>query len=332
MGGYVIGVDGGGTKTHYALYNPQLGKLDLLQEGPSNHENMPGSFAELKQVLGKNLNTLLARNALEMSDVDIGVFGLGGVDTSRQADNISRVLTELGLKQFILCNDAYLGVKAGTVSGCGVCVICGSGGSVAAIDSAGRRIQIGGIGAISGDFGGGNCALVPNAIGCVYNELFRGHIKTMLTPLLFELLSIHDKRAMMDAITDRLIENEKCFTLAVSKLLFVAAGQGDEAALTLLKRSGVNYGEAVVGAVRELSFSKSEPVEIVFAGSLFVKEPLTTIRDALQTTLEALLPEFRFEYKLLCIPCVMGALLWALNELGVPGDRTDIEIKLLNHM
>jgi Predicted N-acetylglucosamine kinase len=74
MNGYVLGVDGGGTKTHYALYHPQTNHLDVLTAGPSNHEGMPGSFAQLKNELGENIYALLSKNHLAPDDIAMSML------------------------------------------------------------------------------------------------------------------------------------------------------------------------------------------------------------------------------------------------------------------
>jgi Predicted N-acetylglucosamine kinase len=324
MNGYVLGVDGGGTKTHYALYHPQTNHLDVLTAGPSNHEGMPGSFAQLKNELGENIYALLSKNHLAPDDIAMSMLGLSGVDTARQHQIISGILQELSLARFVLTNDAYLGIKAGAKSGSGICAINGSGCSVAAIDQAGGRVQVGGLGDYTCDFGGSH-SFVPFSVGAVYSELFRCGEPTLLTPMMMDLLAVKDKYAIVEEIALRLVTNRKPFILAISKLLFEACDKGDSVALGLLRQSGDSYAHSIAGAMRELAFQKDKPVEIILAGSLFTKQPNPAMPDALKSTLQTLQPEYEFDLKRLHTPNVAGALLWALDELNIQGHRAHVE-------
>lgn len=51
MKNYILGVDGGATKTHYALYDMDNKALEIIQGCASNHEVMDDGFVELEQVL-----------------------------------------------------------------------------------------------------------------------------------------------------------------------------------------------------------------------------------------------------------------------------------------
>lgn len=45
---YVLGVDGGGTKTHAVLFDGDGNLVDMVEWGPTNHESLREGFVELK--------------------------------------------------------------------------------------------------------------------------------------------------------------------------------------------------------------------------------------------------------------------------------------------
>lgn len=49
----VIGVDGGETKAHCALFDTDRNKIDMLSWGTTNYECLKGGFGELKEQSGK---------------------------------------------------------------------------------------------------------------------------------------------------------------------------------------------------------------------------------------------------------------------------------------
>jgi len=325
--GYVLGLDAGGTKTHCALYNFKSGQLDLKTWGVGNHEGLPGGFEQLHKELAANLVELIGRNNLAFSDIDMAVFGMGGVDTNEQHRIISEMLKKIGVARFILCNDAYLGVKAGAKSGCGICAINGTGASLAGIDDAGGRIQIGGFGEMSGDFGGASM-LVTMAIGCVYNELFRGHDKTSMTPAMMTLVGAENRHDFMEKLTALLGSGYGACILEICKILFGEAAKGDVIATGLLEKSGKAYAQAAAGAVRELAFKENKPIEIVLAGSLFTKGACKKQQETMETLLPELLGGRDFVLTPLDTPCVAGAVLWALDEIAVFGHREMVSKEL----
>ncbi|MCL2003554.1 MAG: hypothetical protein FWG72_06090 [Oscillospiraceae bacterium] len=320
---YVLGVDGGGTKTHCALYDADAGRLDLLPYGPTNHEGMAGGLDELPSVLRGMLRGLLVRNNITMRDIEMGVLGLAGVDTEEQHRVISGILTDLGMARFVLCNDAYLGIKAGSASGCGVCAISGTGSCITGMDAAGNRVQVGGLGAYTGDYGGSS-VLVPRAVGRVHDQLFREKPFTALTTAVFRWLDITDRGEFINLLTDRLHRDYTQTTYELCRILHITAEEGDEAARQILEESGESYAGGIAGAIGALSFPAGEPIEIVFAGSLFTKADSDLARKTAEKLLTKRFPARDLIFHKLDIPNVAGAVLWALSELGVENRRDNV--------
>ena len=80
---------------------------------------------------------------------------MAGVDTKYQKQKISEMIVQNGLKDFQLCNDGYLGIKAGIVSGVGITIINGTGCSFTGIGEIGEMMQVGGQAVVMDDIGGG---------------------------------------------------------------------------------------------------------------------------------------------------------------------------------
>ncbi len=318
---YVLGIDGGGSKTRCALYDADTGRLDLMPYGTTCHESLSGGFNDLPGVFRGMFRSLLSRNNIGFGDIEMGVIGLSGVDTPEQHRIVSEMLTALGLKRLSLYNDAYLGIFAGGANGTGICAVSGTGSCVAGLDSAGKFVKIGGLGTLTGDMGGGRM-LSRRVVGLVYSQLFRDAPFTALTTALFRWLDITDRDEFLDLVTERLKNDDENTTLTLCRLLFSAAAEGDAAALSLLEESGRSYAGGIAGAVSQLTFAPGEPLEVIFAGSLFTK----SVCDHAQKTAEAvLLQKFRTPiFRTLDVPCVAGAVLRALDELGIGGRRESV--------
>lgn len=314
---YVMGVDGGGTKSHLAIFDENAVKIDFRAYGTLNHECMSGAFGQLEQELEAFLLGTMRENGVTHEQLAYSVFGLAGVDTKKQHKIISEMLERLGFKNFTLCNDAYLGIPAGSPDGAGICAINGTGCTVAGKDRNGRVMQIGGFGGLSGDLGGGS-RMGKDAIGSVYRELFRSGEHTVMTDIIFKSLGIANKYDFTETLIEK-IENGSVNISSYNRVLFEAAALGDKAALKILDDIAENYAGAISCMLNELDFPKNEPVNIVLAGSVFARGEHPVMIDSLKHLVRIGNPDRNLNYVTLEKPPVAGAIIWALHEIGAGG-------------
>ena len=76
---YYIGVDGGGTKTAFALFNEKKTMLAICEGPGSNHENLDGAFDEASDIIIEGINNLCVKSEIKLSDVSFTLMGLAGV-------------------------------------------------------------------------------------------------------------------------------------------------------------------------------------------------------------------------------------------------------------
>ncbi len=322
---YVLGMDGGGTKTHCSIFDPEGNLIDLISWGPTNHECLKGGYPELELELGKLFSFALQKNNMNMDQLGRCVFGLAGVDTKRQHGIVSGIIGGLGINDFILCNDSYLGVKAGCEDGTGICAINGTAFSVGGIDRKGNMFQTGGIGSIAGgDFGGGEY-LAGKAMEAVYNSLFKGDHETCLTELFFEILKINSKYDFVEALKSVIDEGIYPYDF-FNTLVFKAANRKDGVALEILDKMGGEYARCINAVINHLSFGRQENIDVVLAGSIFVKgENAKAIERIMEDVLKKN-GDRKITFKVLTAPPVAGAVLWALEGLE---DRKRIHEKVI---
>ena len=314
MKSLVLGIDGGGTKGHLALFRPDSTCAAAAKSGPLNHEGMDGSYAELESELGAYIRSALGMAGAGAGDVDYAVFGLAGVDTKAQHELISGIVRRLGIERFLLCNDAFLGVFAGCPECVGICAINGTGSSTAAVDRSGRAVQVGGIGGVSGDIGGGSHYGMM-AISSVYNELFKLGRPTLMRGMVFELSGVREAGEYHDTlaagITDGTLDS-----VALNSIVFDAADKGDEVALEILVESATDYAGGIAYLAKELDFPADEAIYVTFAGSVFVRQKVTLLPDIIKRLVEARLGGRRVEFLRLDAPPVAGAVYKAAREAG----------------
>ena len=307
---YVLAVDGGGTKTH-ALLCDLTGRDAFLETfDGTNHEYLAGGFDEVRRRLD-----LLFRKMAKSGEVAIthSVWGMAGLDTMVQHRILSDILKDIGVRDFTLANDSYLGIKAGTKRGYGICLINGTGSNTVGMNHLGECFQLGGQLLLTGDFGGGRI-IGTAAVGMVYRNLFSHHFDTPLNNIMLDFYGITSKYDLMEHV----MEGEHSGSVPISrlaKLVFDAANIGDPQAAGLLRRMAHSYALSIKSLLEELAYPDEE-IEIVLVGSLFTKGWSDIHIRAMSEWLFENMPERQFNFIMLEKPPVIGALLWALENTG----------------
>jgi N-acetylglucosamine kinase-like BadF-type ATPase len=144
---------------------------------------------------------------------------LAGVDTKKQQKELSKIIRETGISNFKVFNDAFLGIKAGSDKGYGICSINGTGTCCVGIDKNVEWLQVGGTGWTFGDeAGGGHIGIV--VIRKVYDSIYRCGQQTMMKEMLFEKLGINQENELKNAIYEKIYSNKVKIT-DLSKMHFL---------------------------------------------------------------------------------------------------------------
>jgi N-acetylglucosamine kinase-like BadF-type ATPase len=314
---YVMGIDGGGTKSHLALFDEDGKCVTFATHGPLNHESMEGSYDELQEVLPEFLLGSLKEVGVEPKDLAYSVFGLAGVDTKWQHEFISGMITKAGFERFELCNDGFLGVAAGCPadglrsSGAGICAINGTGSTMAAIDYSGNTFQLGGMGVLTDDCGGSTW-FGEQVLATVYNSLFKFGKPTLMNEMMFEKLGINDKNDYLETLWSKLYTEFDINDL--NRFVFEALSKKDEVAADIIKRSCEHYAGGIAYLAKTMNFPEKQPLQIALAGSIFVKEKIKTLPKMIRERVYELVGKRRLEFNVLDMPPVAGAVIWASRE------------------
>ena len=322
---YVIGVDIGSTKSHLALFDTEGNFIDLGHWGCLNHEGLPGSFTQFKEEFGQLVSGVVSKNGISMKQVSNAVMGVAGNDTSKQNVILSGIAKQIGFEKFTLVNDAYLGIPAGSRTGVGICAINGSGCTLAGLNKEGRTLQIGGVGYVSNDMGGGG-NMGRFVVSAVYSDLFRRAEPTCMTSILMEELGITNRLDFVERIYDKI--EDKSFRPAVcNRILFQAAKKNDKVAVDFLREVAANYAGGMSTMIDEMKFPKDEILYIVLAGSVFTKEENPIMINFLKEMVKGYNPSHNIDYVVLDVPPVAGAVFWALNAKSDYYDKVCTQLK-----
>ncbi len=304
---YILGVDGGNTKTDYFLYDVSGNFISYIRSGTCSHECLNDSYSGSYKIMKENIDYLLKKNNISMQDIVAGAFGLAGLDVPKQKNELEKVIQKLNFDKFVVDNDGYLGIKAGASKGIGVCCINGTGTVVTGINENGYRLQVGGIGYVTGDEAGGG-GITREIFRRVYESLYRCGDTTELVKPIMDLLSINDPYYYMEKISE--LYSKKFSQTPFVTVLFEKAENGDKVSLEILDKTALGMAKSTVGCIKHLNFNSK--VEIIMAGSVWIKPNSNILIDRFKFHSNNL-SNLELDFILLKEPPCVGAVLWALE-------------------
>jgi glucosamine kinase len=146
---FVMGIDGGATKTLAAVLDLRANVLHLGHAGPSNEDAVGAEKAVQALLAAADEATALAGIASE--DLAGAVLAVAGTDTASVAEHVAGARTE----RWLVVNDVVGAWATATGAGPGVAVISGTGSNVFGVGADARAWRAGGWGHLLGDEGSG---------------------------------------------------------------------------------------------------------------------------------------------------------------------------------
>jgi N-acetylglucosamine kinase-like BadF-type ATPase len=305
MSDFVVGVDGGTTKT-IALVVDDRGRI--LGAGRGGNSNWTGDDVEVPmRVVAATVQEALQQAAKSGDDIAVGVFGLAGADWPEDYERRTAALERSGIaRRVIVKNDALVGWRAGTRGQYGVVIAAGTGTNTAIITPDGHEWCYGYY-ALYG--GAGDVA--QEAIRAVLREEDGRGVPTVLTSVVLNKLGHPTAEALLKAMVAGQFDRER--VLSLCPLVFEAAHNGDDVAVDIIVKQGEVLAEYATAGIRRFGMQDLE-FDVVLSGGLFKgRGPLLT--DIITQAVHRVAPRThivrtRFE------PAV-GAVLLAYDALGI---------------
>lgn len=311
---YVLGVDGGNSKTLAVVADERGSIHGIGRSGNSNHQGI-GLEAAMHEV-GVATEGALQSAGLDRSAISSAFCALAGADLREDFEALNPALAQLRLAPVIgLDNDSIAALWSGTDSPDAVVVVWGAGTSGAGRNSAGVNIRLPALGSISGDWGGGG-DFGREAIWLVSRAHDgRGH-PTVLHQLVLDALGLNDVDEMIRRLYFRQISAAQIIGLA--PLVFRAAEAGDSIARELVIRGGMEVATTARALLGRLNLLETA-TPVVLAGGMFRAEAPLFMHTILRA-IEHLAPCARVVRP--DVEPVVGAAFQALDLLGLPVDAT----------
>jgi N-acetylglucosamine kinase-like BadF-type ATPase len=305
----ILGVDGGGSKTHALAVNEHGEVLGIGQGSASGYHSLgiDHSMTVIRDTI---------KQALGDQQPDYAVFCLACCDSPNDESRLTQGIEKVGITpQFALLNDTFAAFRAGTSHTYGAAIICGTGINACAIAPDGRMAKFYSLGSLTGDWGGGY-SLGEAACGAIYRaDDMRGE-PTMLTDMVMKALGETSLAVLADRITDKKLLHDEIATL--SPLVFQAADAGDKVARDIIIRLGDEIGVTAISMMCKLDMLNLE-LDLVLAGAvMYGQGPL--LMDTVNTKVLRANP--RTNIKRLRVRPVVGAALLAYDALGLPAPES----------
>ena len=286
----ILGIEGGGTKTTWALLTRDGRVLAQGAAGPGNallltDHALAKLFREIRGKAGRNIGAIG------------GAFA--GCQLAAEKSRVEKIMRRIwpGTKTVRVMEDTRSVLAAAFGDGPGIVVIAGTGSNVAGQKSADEPIEkAGGWGHLFSDRGSAY-DIARRGLELAYA---RYDEKKIITPLAREFLSAAGKTSMEDLVPFLLRDTGKTAVAQRAHCVFSAAQKGDREARALLEAAVADLAQKVVFLARRLRLARPR---VALTGGLFENQPmyLKSFRRALRKILPG------EESLLLEVPGVFGA-------------------------
>ena len=229
---YIIGIDGGGTKTHCLLTDLNGTVLHECYGGPSNF--LVQGIEPVSSTLFNLINSCTEKLKIHIEDIDIVLLGTTGAgrrsDAERLelgfADYLAKEKTKLNL--FRVESDARIALEGAFSGKPGSILIAGTGSIMFGKDAQGNIHRVGGFGRYLGDEGSGYM-LGKKGLVAVSKEFDGRGNKTLISQLVKEKFKIDSPEILITEIY------KNNFDIAsAAPLVIEAAEKHDETALKII--------------------------------------------------------------------------------------------------
>ncbi|HEY2535944.1 MAG TPA: BadF/BadG/BcrA/BcrD ATPase family protein [Solirubrobacteraceae bacterium] len=318
---YILGIDGGATKTLAAVLDLHERALHLGHAGPSN-EDAVGARLAVKAILDAT-DQALAGASIAHAQLAGAVVAVAGTDTA----SIDRHLHQARSDHWIVVNDVVSAWAAATGAQPGVGVISGTGSNVFGVGRAhssegwvGRTWRAGGWGHLLGDEGSGYWLGAQSLVAALHDRDGSGP-PTALSDAALAFFRTPSIEALAASVyTTPLTKGEvAAFAVETARL----AHEGDDVARALFTRAAALLAEQIRAVIANTGLTGEFPIGLIGsafrAGDVFV--------DPLAHAIHEAAPQARI-FAVALAP-VGGSLLLGMRACGCEGALSGEELSRL---
>lgn len=301
MSKYVLGVDGGGTKTDAALATVDGTIVGLASGSGANWESV-GPEEAVRVITDVITQACASANVLP-SEVSASTLAIAGIDWPDDVNHYTTVIETLNLQNAALVNDSFAALAAGSPNGEGVISIAGTGGKTSGIKG-NNCIQS--MGMELGE-GGGAGQLVSEALAYIAAQMHGSVSHSQLFDYLPKHYGFSDPIAFFEAVARKGLR----VNTSLAPVIFELAEAKDPGAVAAITATALQHARDVIGISSKLNFG-DEAFVVVRAGGLHTAGSALFDSTFADKVLEKL---SKAEIRTLMQPPVIGAVTLSINSL-----------------
>ena len=308
---YVIGVDGGGTKTDVILVSHEGSIIGRILGSSTNYQAVGGEKLKLK--ITSLIKKLLNETNVRENEISHLYLGLAGAGRKSDQDTIKKCFDDTDFKGKITVeSDTRIAMAGAFGNRPGIILIAGTGDICFGMNADGEFFRSGGWGYLLGDEGSGY-HIGHEAINAALKDYDGRGEPTSLRRLLetkYQLKSIDE---IIPLVYQSKIDRAAIAGLA--PMVYEEVKKGDSVAQQIIKEIGAELRKLIKSVKQNLNF-KDKRVKVALIGSIFKQKEMLIheIRNELHeivTDIELTEPEFEPS---------LGAVLLALIKSGITID------------
>ena len=267
---YILGVDGGGTRTIVQVADLSGEVVAESESGSSNYKSVGIKIAKenINKAVFKVIDLLNKSKEFTFKNA---CFGLSGNDSCEDRDIYHKIIFDSKIKDYlnpastIICNDTRIGLAAGSNSKNGIMIICGTGSNCYGINEEGKEAKVNGWDYILGDEGSGYAVGIKALRALMKAYDGRGEstllFKTILEDLNIKNVSELIRWAYIDSFSKDKIA-------AIAKTVCRTAEMGDRISIKILEEEAMEAVNSVTVVANKLNIADKK-FDLVFVGNLF---------------------------------------------------------------
>ncbi|MBW4562526.1 MAG: ATPase [Mojavia pulchra JT2-VF2] len=274
---YVLGIDGGGSKTVCVLMDETRQVISRGEAGASNYQSI-GIEAAYKSIQSAiQATTEQVPNLTKPIEVSAICLGLAGVGRAEDIEVVKGLVKELQdnkslpiswaltTSNIVICNDAFIALVGGIGHDVGIVVAAGTGSIVYGRNHQGITKRVGGWGYILGDEG----SAYKIAIAGMQAAL-KAYDGSGIPTSLLEIFKVYLELPSIDGLIELIYRRNWGVTeiAALAQIVDLAAALGDEVANKIID-DAVQYLVTATSTVIDEIFSDRPVLEVVTTGSVW---------------------------------------------------------------
>lgn len=258
MARYILGIDGGGTKTEVAVSTETGEIISRAYSGPSNWTTTPRKIA--KENIIEGIESALR----QVPGIKIDLISAGVAGVSKREWEMKEFLYSLNIaREVLVTTDAHIALVGALLDTEGVIVIAGTG-SIGYGRRGNLEKRTGGWGYLLGDEGSAYDVGRRGLIASLKAYDGRGE-KTMLLDMFYEYIGHGDIEALIRVIYEKAKDTISGF----ARYVVEAGERGDRVALEILNSAVYELSLLGISTAEGIGYKRDDVFNLAYTGGFF---------------------------------------------------------------